>query len=61
MIERPPDFSSWNTNRIKFLLAEYRGNLPATRILSGRKSEEAETLQAWVDAMEKELSKRQQN
>jgi hypothetical protein len=61
MTEKPPDFSSWNTNRIKFLLAEYRGNLPAMRTLYGRKAEEAKTLQAWVDAMEKELSKRQQN
>jgi hypothetical protein len=61
MTEKPPDFSSWNTNRIKFLLAEYRGNLPAMRTLYGRKAAEAETLQAWVDAMEKELSKRQQN
>jgi hypothetical protein len=61
MTEKPPDFSSWNTNRIKFLLAEYRGNLPSMRALCGRKSQETEALQAWVDAMEKELSKRQQN
>jgi hypothetical protein len=55
-----PDFGSWNTNRIKFLLAEYKGNLPAMRALYGRKAEEAETLRLWVDAMEKELLKRAQ-
>jgi hypothetical protein len=60
MIEKPPDFSAWNTNRIKFLLAEYKGSLPATRTLYGRKAEESETLQLWVDAMEKELLKRAQ-
>jgi hypothetical protein len=61
MIDKPPDFSGWTTARIRFLLAEYRGNLPAMRTLYGRKAEEAETLQAWVDAMEKELRKREQH
>jgi hypothetical protein len=58
MIEKPPDFSSWNTNRIRFLLTEYKGTLPAMRTLYGKQAEEAETLQLWIDAMEKELLNR---
>jgi hypothetical protein len=60
MMDKPPDFSGWGTNRIKFLLAEYRGNLPPMRALYGRKAEEVATLQLWVEAMEKELLKRAQ-
>jgi hypothetical protein len=58
MMDKPPDFSAWNTNRIKFLLVEYKGTLPAMRTLHGKNAEETRTLQAWVDAMEKELLKR---
>jgi hypothetical protein len=61
MIEKPPDFSSWNTNRIRFLLTEYQGTLPAMRTLHGKNAEDTQTLQLWIDAMEKELLKREQH
>jgi hypothetical protein len=60
MIDKPPDFAGWSTSRIKFLLIDYKDTLPAMRTLYGKHAEEPETLQLWIDAMEKELLKRDQ-
>jgi hypothetical protein len=47
-----PDFSKWTTERLKFLLSEYRGRRPQNR-------QDALLFDRWIHALDFELAKRQ--
>ena len=55
----PPNFSEWPTNRLRVLLEEYAISLPGMRTLYGRNHPEVRTHQAWVEALQVELDKRE--
>jgi hypothetical protein len=60
MIEtKIPDFSTWTTSRLKFLLIEYKESIPNIRALYGSKHPETLTYVAWVKAIQAELAKRE--
>jgi hypothetical protein len=53
-----PDFSQWSTERLKFLLANYRPALQAAR--KNRNHAEIVLYDTWVKGMEAELKKREE-
>lgn len=58
MFEEPPDFKDWSTERLRFLLQEYRESLRGIGILYGKNHAEYKLYGRWVRAMEAELDKR---
>lgn len=53
-METLPDFKRWATMRIRTLLNDYRSAMRATRSAGERRM-----YAAWVEAMEKELDRRE--
>jgi hypothetical protein len=53
-----PDFSGWATDRLKFMLADYRLALQAAN--RNRNFAEIRLYDSWVRAMEAELKKREE-
>jgi hypothetical protein len=55
-----PDFSGWQTSRIKFLLPDYQSSIGICAKLYGHNHPETVMYRQWVAAMEAELKKREE-